>query len=173
MTAAWKQKKFERLAQKDVVEELKNQVRLLQDKLTDHKHKDKYRDMQMHEVYKQRDEAMVLANRYNRLRTEEIMIATPDGFKLVTGEELDIHCGQIEAKTQAWWGQPLKPMTYTISADDAMDGYSLTHAQHIQLNEKFQRALEQSMLQTKEVMRESIYGLHTRSKSKETDQEDS
>ena len=90
MTAAWKQKKFERLAQKDVVEDLKNQVRMLQDKITDLKEVNKYREMQMREVYKQRDEYMILANRYNRLRNEEVMIATPDGFKLVTGEELDI-----------------------------------------------------------------------------------
>ena len=124
MTAAWKQKKFERLAQKDVVEDLKNQVRMLQDKITDLKEVNKYREMQMREVYKQRDEYMILANRYNRLRNEEVMIATPDGFKLVTGEELDIHCGQMSEKERmVRWGQPLKPMTYTVSADDALDSW--------------------------------------------------
>ena len=160
MTAAWKQKKFERLAQKDVVEELKNQVRLLQDKITDLKEVNKYREMQMHEVYKQRDEALILANRYNRLRTEEIMIATPDGFKLVTGEELDIHCGQIEAKT--WWNQPLKPMTYTVSADDALDSYN------------YSRQIQAAMVYSASVLKKEIEnGFNTRSKSKETDQEDS
>ena len=120
MTVAWKQKKFERLAQKDVVEDLKNQVRMLQDKITDLKEVNKYREMQMREVYKQRDEYMILANRYNRLRNEEVMIATPDGFKLVTGEELDIHCGQIEAKTQAWWGHSVDSYNYTRQMQAAM-----------------------------------------------------
>ena len=172
MTAAWKQKKFERLAQKDVVEELKAKVAQLNELVDQHKAVHKMMQREVESISRQRDEYGVYARRYMKLRDEEVMIATPDGFKLMTGEELDIHCGQIEDRT-TWWGQPLKPMTYTVSADDAMDGYSLTHAQHIQLNEKFQRALEQSMLQTKEVIRESIYGLHTRSKSKETDQEDS
>jgi hypothetical protein len=166
MTAAWKQKKFERLAQKDVVEELKNQVRLLQDKITDLKEVNKYREMQMHEVYKQRDEYMILANRYNRLRTEEVMIATPDGFKLVTGEELDIHCGQIEAKTQAWWGQPLKPMTYTVSADDAMDSWKYV--------QQMEQRIQQAMVYGTSIVKMGIEnGLNTGSKSEETNQEDS
>jgi hypothetical protein len=149
MTAAWKQKKFERLAQKDVVEELKNQVRLLQDKLTDHKHKDKYMEQRIGELYKQRDEAMILANRYNRLRTEEVMIATPDGFKLVTGEELDIHCGQIEAKTQAWWGH-------------SVDSYN------------YSRQMQAAMVYGTSIVKMEIeHGFNTRSESEETDQEDS
>ena len=161
MTAAWKQKKFERLAQKDVVEELKNQVRLLQDKITDLKEVNKYREMQMHEVYKQRDEYMILANRYNRLRTEEVMIATPDGFKLMTGEELDIHCGQIIAKTPAVrWGQPLNPMTYTVSADEAVDTWS------------YARQIQESILYGTSIVK-MVKDNDTRSKSKETDQEDS
>lgn len=160
MTAAWIQKKFERLAQKDVVEDLKNQVRMLQDKLTDHKHKDKYMEQRIGELYKQRDEAMVLANRYNRLRTEEIMIATPDGFKLVTGAELDIHCGQIEEKT--WWGQPLKPMTYTVSADEAVDSWG------------YARQIQNAMLYGSSIVKMEIEnGFNTGSESKETNQEDS
>jgi hypothetical protein len=158
MTAAWKQKKFERLAQKDVVEELKNQVRLLQDKITDLKEVNKYREMQMHEVYKQRDEYMILANRYNRLRTEEIMIATPDGFKLVTGAELDIHCGTIEAKT--WWGNRGQQMTYTVSADEAVDTWS------------YARQIQESILYGTSIVK-MVKDNDTRSKSKETDQEDS
>ena len=135
MTAAWKQKKFERLAQKDVVEELKSQVRMLQDKLHDHKIKDKYMEQRVVELYQERDKAIVLANRYERLRTEEIMIATPDGFKLVTGEELDIHCGQMSEKERmVRWGQPLNPMTYTISADESTNAYidSYNYSRQIQ-----------------------------------------
>lgn len=165
MTAAWKQKKFERIAQKDVVEDLKNQVRMLQDKLTDHKEKDKYMEHRMKEVYHQRDEAIVLANRYERLRTQEIMIATPDGFKLVTGEELDIHCGTIEAKT--WWGAAGQPAIYTTSAD-AVDSWSYTQSQ------VFNKALQASMVYGTSIVKMGIEnGFNTGSESKETDQEDS
>jgi len=166
MTAAWKQKKFERLAQKDVVEDLKNQVRLLQDKLHDHKIKDKYMEQRVIEVYKERDKAIVLANRYERLRTEEIMIATPDGFKLVTGEELDIHCGQIPAKTQSWWGQPLHSMTYTVSADEATNAYIDSY--------NYTRQRQAAIAYGANTLKMEIdHGFNTRSESKETDQEDS
>ena len=166
MTAAWKQKKFERLAQKDVVEDLKNQVRLLQDKLHDHKIKDKYMEQRVIEVYKERDKAIVLANRYERLRTEEIMIATPDGFKLVTGEELDIHCGQIPAKTQSRWGQPLHSMTYTVSADDALDSWKYV--------QQMEQRIQQAMVYGTSIVKMGIEnGLNTGSKSEETNQEDS
>lgn len=171
MTAAWKQKKFERLAQKDLTEKLKNEVAQLTALVDQHKAVNKMIQRDVEATARQRDEYSVYARRYLRLRKEELMIATPDGFKLVTGDELDIHCGSAEEKL--WWGQPIKPMTYTISADDALDAYSLTHAQHMQISEKFQRALEQSMLQTKEAIKESIYVLNTRSKSEETNQEDS
>lgn len=125
MTAAWKQKKFERLAQKDVVEELKHRVADLKDKLDQHKRVHAMMQREVEATGRQRDEYSVYARRYFKLRSEELMIATPDGFKLVTGEELDIHCGQIEEKT-AWWGQPLQPMTYTVSVDEAMDSWGYT-----------------------------------------------
>ena len=163
MTAAWKQKKFERLAQKDVVEELKNQVRMLQDKITDHKHKDKYMEQRVVELYRERDKAIVLANRYERLRTEEIMIATPDGFKLVTGEELDIHCGQMSEKERmVRWGQPLNPMSYTVSADEAVHSYNYT------------RQMQAAMVYGSSILKIGIEnGFNTGSESEETNQEDS
>ena len=139
MTAAWKQKKFERLAQKDLVEKLKGELQQLQDRLTEQKESRKYYEERMKIVYQQRDQAMVLANRYNLLRTQELMIATPDGFKLVTGEELDIHCGAIqdESPKVSW---PAQHMIYTTSADDALDSWHLT-----QQSQKFNEALIRSM----------------------------
>ena len=139
MTAAWKQKKFERLAQKDLVEKLKGELQQLHDRLTEHKERHKYMEERIKLVYQQRDQAMVLANRYNLLRTQELMIATPDGFKLVTGEELDIHCGAIqdESPKVSW---PAQHMTYTISPGEALDSWHLT-----QQSQKFNEALRRSM----------------------------
>jgi len=130
MTAAWKQKKFERLAQKDVVEDLKAKVARLSDLVDQHKAVHKMMQREVEALARQRDEYSVYVRRYNRLRTEEIMIATPDGFKLVTGEELDIHCGQIPAKTQAWWGHPLHSMPYTVSADESTNAYIDSYNTH-------------------------------------------
>ena len=64
MTAAWKQKKFERLAQKDLVEKLKGEVKYLQDRLAEQKESRKYYEERMKIVYQQRDEAMILANHF-------------------------------------------------------------------------------------------------------------
>ena len=140
MTAAWKQKKFERLAQKDLVEKLKGELQQLQDRLTEQKESRKYYEERMKIVYQQRDQAMVLANRYNLLRTQELMIATPDGFKLVTGEELDIHCGATQDRESPKVNWPAQHMIYTTSADDALDSWHLT-----QQSQKFNEALIRSM----------------------------
>jgi hypothetical protein len=163
MTAAWKQKKFERLAQKDVVEDLKAKVARLSDLVDQHKavHKMMQRDVEA--TARQRDEYGVYARRYMKLRDEEVMIATPDGFKLMTGEELDIHCGQIEDRT-TWWGQPLKPMTYTVSADDALDSWKYV--------QQMEQRIQQTMVYGSSIVK-MVKENDTRSKSKETDQEDS
>jgi len=158
MTAAWKQKKFERLAQKDLSEKLKHEVAQLQALVDQHKAVHKMMQREVEALARQRDEYSVYVRRYNRLRTEEVMIATPDGFKLVTGAELDIHCGQTEEKT--WWGQPLKPMTYTVSADEAVDTWS------------YARQIQESILYGTSIVK-MVKENDTRSKSKETDQEDS
>lgn len=164
MTAAWKQKKFERLAQKDLVEKLKGELQQLQDRLTEQKESRKYYEERMKIVYQQRDQAMVLANRYNLLRTQELMIATPDGFKLVTGEELDIHCGAIQYTESPKVNWPAQHMIYTTSADDALGSW------HADQSQKFNEALRRSMLQTREAMKKGIeiYG-NSRSTSQEED----
>lgn len=166
MTAAWKQKKFERLAQKDLVEKLKGEVALLQDRLADQRESRKYYEERMKIVYQQRDEAMVLANRYNMLRSQELMIATPDGFKLVTGEELDIHCGAIAYNSSPKVNWPATHMTYTISPGEALDSWHLA-----QQSQKYAEALRRSMVQTREAMKEGIeiYGLNTGSTGQEED----
>ena len=140
MTAAWKQKKFERLAQKDLVEKLKGELQQLQDRLAEQKESRKYYEERMKIMYQQRDQAMVLANRYNMLRTQELMIATPDGFKLVTGEELDIHCGAIQDRESPKVSWPAQHMAYTISPGEALDSWHLT-----QQSQKFNEALIRSM----------------------------
>lgn len=140
MTAAWKQKKFERLAQKDLVEKLKGELQQLQDRLAEQKESRKYYEERMKIIYQQRDQAMILANRYNLLRTQELMIATPDGFKLVTGEELDIHCGAIQDRESPKVSWPAQHMAYTVSADDALDSW------HADQSQKFNEALAQAML---------------------------
>ena len=158
MTAAWKQKKFERLAQKDVVEDLKNQVAELNKKLESQKRVLAMLQSDVASTAKQRDEYGLYARRYNKLRNEEVMIATPDGFKLMTGEELDIHCGQLEEKT--WWGQPLQRMVYTVSADEALDSWN------------YAKQIQQSLLYGTSTLRKMMDdGLNTGSESKETDQE--
>jgi len=160
MTAAWKQKKFERLAQKDVVEDLKAKVARLSDLVDQHKavHKMMQRDVEA--TARQRDEYGVYARRYMKLRDEEVMIATPDGFKLMTGEELDIHCGQIEDRT-TWWGQPLKPMTYTVSADDALDSWKYV--------QQMEQRIQQTMVYGTSIVKMGIEnGFNTGSKSQET-----
>ena len=159
MTAAWKQKKFERIAQKDIVEDLKGQVAVLKDKLARDKKVHAMMQREVEATARQRDEYGIYARRYFKLRDAEVMIATPDGFKLMTGEELDIHCGQVEEKT-TWWGQPLQPMTYTISADEAVDSWRYT------------QQIQQSMLYGTSILRKMMDdGLNTGSESKETDQE--
>lgn len=163
MTAAWKQKKFERLAQKDVVEDLKAKVARLSDLVDQHKAVHKMMQREVEALARQRDEYSVYVRRYNRLRTEEVMIATPDGFKLMTGEELDIHCGQIEDRT-TWWGQPLKPMTYTVSADDALDPWKYV--------QQMEQRIQQTMVYGSSIVK-MVKENDTRSKSEETDQEDS
>ena len=164
MTAAWKQKKFERLAQKDIVEELKAKVAKLSDLVDQHKAVHKMMQREVESTARQRDEYGVYARRYIKLRDEEVMIATPDGFKLMTGEELDIHCGQIEEKT--WWGQPLKPMTYTVSADDALDSWKYV--------QQMEQRIQQTMVYGTSIVKMGIEnGLNTGSKSEETNQEDS
>jgi hypothetical protein len=163
MTAAWKQKKFERLAQKDVVEDLKLRVAELKDKLDQHKKVYAMMQREVEATARQRDEYGVYARRYMKLRDEEVMIATPDGFKLMTGEELDIHCGQIEDRT-TWWGQPLKPMTYTVSADDALDSWKYV--------QQMEQRIQQTMVYGSSIVK-MVKENDTRSKSKETDQEDS
>ena len=162
MTAAWKQKKFERLAQKDLVEKLKGELQQLQDRLTEQKESRKYYEERMKIVYQQRDQAMVLANRYNLLRTQELMIATPDGFKLVTGEELDIHCGAIqdESPKVSW---PAQRMIYTTSADDALGSW------HADQSQKFNEALAQAMLYGTSIVKMVKENGNTRSTSQEED----
>lgn len=166
MTAAWKQKKFERLAQKDLVEDLKSQVALLYEKLAAQQENRKYMEDRMKLVYDQRDQAMILANRYNMLRTQELMIATPDGFKLVTGEELDIHCGGIQdresPKVKSW------PTKYTMSADQSIASWWSEKQ-----SAAFSEQLAKSMAQTREEMKKGIeiYG-NTRSTSQEEDTKD-
>ena len=168
MTAAWKQKKFERLAQKDLVEDLKSQVALLYEKLAAQQENRKYMEDRMKLVYDQRDQAMILANRYNMLRTQELMIATPDGFKLVTGEELDIHCGGIQdresPKVKSW---PTK-YTMTMSADQSIASWWSEKQ-----SAAFSEQLAKSMVRTREAMKEGIeiYG-NTRSISQEEDKKD-
>ena len=166
MTAAWKQKKFERLAQKDIVEDLKSQVALLYEKLAAQQENRKYMEDRMKLVYDQRDQAMILANRYHMLRTQELMIATPDGFKLVTGEELDIHCGGIQdresPKVKSW------PTKYTMSADQSIASWWSEKQ-----SAAFSEQLAKSMVRTREAMKEGIeiYG-NTRSTSQEEDTKD-
>jgi len=162
MTAAWKQKKFERLAQKDVVEDLKAKVARLSDLVDQHKAVHKMMQREVESVSRQRDEYGVYARRYMKLRDEEVMIATPDGFKLMTGEELDIHCGQMDEKT--WWGLPLKPMTYTVSADEALDSWKYV--------QQMEQRIQQTMVYGTSIVK-MVKENDTRSKSKETDQEDS
>ena len=162
MTAAWKQKKFERLAQKDLTEKLKHEVAQLKELVDQHKAVHKMMQREVEALARQRDEYSVYVRRYNRLRTEEVMIATPEGFKLVTGAELDIHCGQMDEKT--WWGQPLKPMTYTVSADDAVDSWKYV--------QQMEQRIQQTMVYGTSIVK-MVKENDTRSKSKETDQEDS
>jgi hypothetical protein len=166
MTAAWKQKKFERLAQKDLVEKLKGEVKYLQDRLAEQKESRKYYEERMKIVYQQRDEAMILANRYNLLRSQELMIATSDGFKLVTGEDLDIHCGAIPNRESPRVNWPPTHMTYTISPGEALDSWHLA-----QQSQKFNEALRRSIVRTREAMKEGIeiYGLDTGSIGQEED----
>ena len=168
MTAAWKQKKFERLAQKDIVEDLKSQVALLQEKLATQQENRKYMEDRMKLVYDQRDQAMILANRYNMLRTQELMIATPDGFKLVTGEELDIHCGGIQDRESPKVNWPATRMTYTVSADQSIASWWSEKQ-----SKAFSEQLAKSMAQTREEMKKGIeiYG-NTRSTSQEKDTKD-
>jgi len=168
MTAAWKQKKFERLAQKDVVEKLKGELQQLHDRLTEHKERHKYMEERIKLVYHQRDQAMVLANRYNMLRTQELMIATPDGFKLVTGEELDIYCGEIQDRKSPKVNWPAQHMIYTTSADEAVDSW------HADQSQKFNEALAQAMLYGTSIVKMGIENVfNTGSESKETNQENS
>ena len=162
MTAAWKQKKFERLAQKDLVEKLKGELQQLQDRLTEQKESRKYYEERMKLVYQQRDQAMVLANRYNLLRTQELMIATPDGFKLVTGEELDIHCGAIQDESpKVNW--PAQHMIYTVGADEAVDSW------HTDQSQKFNEALRRAMLYGTSIVKMVKENGNTRSTSQEED----
>ena len=163
MTAAWKQKKFERLAQKDLVEKLKGEVKYLQDRLDAYKGQQKYMEERVKDLYHQRDQAQILANRYNLLRSQELMIATSDGFKLVTGEELDIHCGATaygESPKVSVKGWPATHMTY-----------SLAEYWSEKQSEKFNEALRRSMVQTREAMKEGIeiYGRDTGSIGQEED----
>lgn len=165
MTAAWKQKKFERLAQKDLVEKLKGEVALLQDRLAEQKESRKYYEERMKIVYQQRDEAMILANRYNLLRSQELMIATSDGFKLVTGEELDIHCGATAYGASPKVSWPPTHMTYTISPGEALDSWHLA-----QQSQKFNEALRRSMLYGTSIVKMGIEnGLNTGSTGQEED----
>ena len=164
MTAAWKQKKFERLAQKDLMEKLKGEVKYLQDRLAEQKESRKYYEERMKIVYQQRDEAMILANRYNMLRSQELMIATSDGFKLVTGEELDIHCGATA------YGASPKVSVKGWPAQHVMT-YSLAEYWSEKPSEAFSEQLAKSMVRTRETMKEGIeiYGLNTGSTSQEED----
>lgn len=165
MTAAWKQKKFERLAQKDLVEKLKGEVALLQDRLAEQRESRKYYEERMKIVYQQRDEAMILANRYNMLRSQELMIATPEGFKLVTGEELDIHCGAIPNRESPKVTRPATHMTYTISPGEALDSWHLA-----QLSQKYANAIRRSMLYGTSIVKMEIEnGLDTGSIGQEED----
>jgi len=148
MTAAWKQKKFERLAQKDVVEELKAKVAQLKELVDQHKAVNKMVERDREATARQRDEYSVYARRYLKLRSEEIMLATPDGFKLMTGEELDIHCGQIEERT-TWWGHSVDSQIYS-------------------------QQMRRAMVYGTSIVKMGIEnGFNTGSESKETDQEDS
>lgn len=167
MTAAWKQKKFERLAQKDLMEKLKGEVKYLQDRLDAYKGQQKYMEERVKDLYYQRDQAQILANRYNALRTQELMIATSDGFKLVTGEELDTHCGATAYGASPKVNWPAQHvMTYTISPGEALDSWHLA-----QQSQKYADALRRSMVRTRETMKEGIeiYGLDTGSTSQEED----
>lgn len=164
MTAAWKQKKFERLAQKDLVEKLKGEVQYLQDRITEHKHREKYMEERVKDLYYQRDQAQILANRYNLLRSQELMIATSDGFKLVTGEELDIHCGALINDTSPAVRWPLTHMTYTVSADEALDSWGAEQST------RFNEALRRSMLYGTSIVKMGIEnGLNTGSTGQEED----
>lgn len=151
MTAAWKQKKFERLAQKDLVEKLKGELQQLQDRLAEQKESRKFSEERMKIVYQQRDQAMILANRYNLLRTQELMIATPDGFKLVTGEELDIHCGGIQDRESPTVRWPAQHMTYTVSADQSIASWWSDKQ-----SAAFTEQLAKAMVRTREAMKEGI-----------------
>lgn len=166
MTAAWKQKKFERLAQKDLVEKLKGELQQLQEKLDAYKERQKYMEERAKSLYHQLGEARVLVNRYNRLRTQELMIATPDGFKLVTGEELDIYCGGIQDRESPKVNWPAQHMTYTVSADEALDSWWSNKQA-----EAFSKQLAQSMLYGSSILKMGIEnGLNTRSTGQEEDQ---
>ena len=168
MTAAWKQKKFERIAQKDVVADLRNQLATMNQRVKELRENHKYMEDRVKLVYDQRDQAMILANRYNMLRTQELMIATPDGFKLVTGEELDTYCGEIQDRESPKVNWPATHMTYTISPGEALDSWHLA-----QQSQKLNEALAKSMVRTREAMKEGIeiYG-NTRSTSQEEDTKD-
>lgn len=164
MTAAWKQKKFERLAQKDLVEKLKGEVKYLQNRLDAYKGQQKYMEERVKDLYHQRDQAQILANRYNLLRSQELMIATSDGFKLVTGEELDIHCGALMYSASPKVNWPATHMTYTVSADEALASWSNPQA------EKFNEALRRSMLYGTSIVKMGIEnGLNTGSTGQEED----
>jgi len=161
MTAAWKQKKFERLAKKDVVEDLKGQIKILQEKIVAKNDALRLQESRIENVMEQRDEMRLLAERYYKLRSQEIMVVTPDGFKLVTGEELDIHCG----------GQrPMKPAkySYTFGVDETVDTWKYVAPLYEIINSRIAESMVHKSKAVKEVEKHG----DTRSKSKETNQED-
>lgn len=161
MTAAWKQKKFERIAQKDVVEELKGQIKILKEKVDAKNDALRLQESRINAVIEQRDEMRVLAERYYKLRTQEVMVITPDGFKLVTGEELDIHCGGQRAM------QPTK-YSYTFGVDEAVDTWKYVAPLYEIINSR----IAESMAHKSKAIQEVEENGNTRSTSQEEDTKD-
>ena len=155
MTAAWKQKKFERIAQKDIVDDLKNQVMLLKEKVAAKSEALKLNESRIIKVLEQRDELREVADCYYKLRSQEVMVITPEGFKLVTGEELDNHCGRPSQSRSFKY-------SYAFGMDDPVDTWN------------YARQLQQSILYGTSIVKMGIENVfNTGSESKETNQENS
>ena len=161
MTAAWKQKKFERIAQKDVVEDLKGQIKILKEKVDAKNDALRLQESRINAVIEQRDEMRVLAERYYKLRTQEVMVITPDGFKLVTGEELDIHCGGERAM------RTIK-CSYTFGVDEVVDTWKYVEPLYEIINSR----IAESMVHKSKAIQEVKENGDTRSTSQEEDTKD-
>lgn len=92
MTAAWKQKGVERLKRKNEIEQLNLEVMTLKMKLADAQRLVEHATGINTNLRNENDELAETVRLYNRLRRQEIMVPTKEGFKLLTGDELDRYC---------------------------------------------------------------------------------